>query len=602
MSKFKKFMKKMLKKDKNPLDEYEESLEEESEDILDDSHEDESGEFDEEIEDIIDDETVEEEEETLTASEASKESTQIVDLNSFSEGLDDYDIGEETVIMDGIELSEELIPHESNETGQLPSKSDLEFPNKSEEKQNENVIQKVMDHIDDPEIPSEEDLEYPDIPPTPSAEETEDQNEEIDEILEDVEEEEDIEQLLDTEEEQGDIDEPYEEDQTGVTGTETFDLTNTTTTLKDKVDHFKLRVVDKFRNINKKDLNQVYKKEKEDIKPKLNFGGLKSSASNINWSNLPNTFFGHSFRPSFHKFYQRAFVLTLVFSITKIVASLVSGSPDYKSLTKKNYINFDDGNKLTQGQVVRVEQANIFQTNQVTVKQTIAKKPKVNVNKICSEATKKSKSSAKLLSTIVLQDSVKSIASVQVRGGKKGMEYKREGDTLPGNLKLDKILGYKLIVKNLSTGECEYIENTSQKKKFSRVAKPKVLSPKKSREFKKKNKKIAGIETDGNTFKIEKKFLQSKLKDINSLLTQARGIPIRNPDGSLAFKIVEIEPGGVFDYLGITDGDIISEINGEPIKEMNEVMNLFGKISNIPNLNLTIKRNGENVTQSYNIK
>jgi type II secretory pathway component PulC len=101
---------------------------------------------------------------------------------------------------------------------------------------------------------------------------------------------------------------------------------------------------------------------------------------------------------------------------------------------------------------------------------------------------------------------------------------------------------------------------------------------------------------------IEKSFLKSKLSDINSLLTQARGIPIRNPDGTLSFKIVDIEPGGVFAHLGVQNNDVISQINGQNIKNMNQIMNFFGKIQNMSKLNLLIQRSGEEVQQNYTIK
>jgi type II secretory pathway component PulC len=91
------------------------------------------------------------------------------------------------------------------------------------------------------------------------------------------------------------------------------------------------------------------------------------------------------------------------------------------------------------------------------------------------------------------------------------------------------------------------------------------------------------------------------MKDINALLTQARGIKISNPDGTISFKIVDIQPGSIYSYLGIQDGDVISQINGEPIQELNEVMKLFGNMANLSKLNLGLGRGGETVTQNYNI-
>ena len=56
---------------------------------------------------------------------------------------------------------------------------------------------------------------------------------------------------------------------------------------------------------------------------------------------------------------------------------------------------------------------------------------------------------------------------------------------------------------------------------------------------------------NGNSFKIKRDLLDEKLKDINSLLTEAKAIPIQNPDGSMSFKIEQIQPGS---QVILTDG------------------------------------------------
>jgi type II secretory pathway component PulC len=128
-----------------------------------------------------------------------------------------------------------------------------------------------------------------------------------------------------------------------------------------------------------------------------------------------------------------------------------------------------------------------------------------------------------------------------------------------------------------------------------------VMSPQASREFK-KNKPISGIENVGNKFTIQKQLLDEKHKDIASVLTQARAIKIQNPDGTLSFKMTELDPQGIFGYLGIQDQDIITSINGKPIYDMNEIMNLFARIKGLDNLSLGIKREGSESVQEYSIK
>lgn len=602
MSKFKDLFNKLFTKksvQESAPDEYEEE-------ILDE----EIHEFEEVEEEIIEPE--------LTAQTVS-------DADEKIEGeLEGYHVGEETVVFDGIELSEELIPHESNAEAQIPSDDQLQYPQQKSEiiktaSEEEDLHFELEDEDDfdfelneniDPVIPEvgqqsiNSTIVENELPPTPIEEPesipeipqvevvtSQEENTQEDSLREEEELAEEYEYVYEDEVE---VDEQEEYDEH--TGTESIDLDVDQITFKDRVDQIKLRVKDQFTKFK----NKEYSKEKAP-KPKLNFDDIKHRTQSIQWSQLSLIFFSKKFRTHIHRSYQVSIVLLLAYFIPKIIGLLLSGSTDYNNLTKKNYLQFDDSQKLTSTDVGQLENAKLFKTDQVMAKQEESKKV-INTNKVCTEATKKSDSSTKLINTIVLQDSVKSIASVQMKSSSNELESIREGTTLPGNLKVDRIDRLKLIVKNLSTGECEYIEGESYTPPRPTKKAPQVLSSAQSKEFKKRNKKLSGIETDGNNFKIDKKFLQTKLKDMNSILTQAKGIPIRNPDGTLSFKIIEVEEGGVFDYLGITNEDIITQINGNSITDMTEVMGYLGKISNLPNLNLTIKRNGEEVTQNYSIK
>jgi type II secretory pathway component PulC len=153
-------------------------------------------------------------------------------------------------------------------------------------------------------------------------------------------------------------------------------------------------------------------------------------------------------------------------------------------------------------------------------------------------------------------------------------------------------------VKNLESGVCESIASEKARETRSPIS---VMSPSQSRQFK-ANKKMSGIDNVGNKFAISKALLDDKMKDIASILTQARAIKIQNPDGSLAFKLTEMDPQGIFPYLGLQDQDIITSINGKPIYDMNEVMGLFARIKNLDNLQLGVKREGTDSVQEYSIK
>lgn len=552
----------------------------------------------------------------------------------------DEDIsGEQTVIINTNDISDELVPHTTSNDSEIPPDSELVFPKVPESETPEDInnqtppldslelddeldnatetnsnitseidaspiINETLQDFEESEEAEFEAEEYSDdeVLEEPPQELTvnslSEDNNDLEEESEPLEELEAQEKVVDEELEE----EYYEDNQdSSFTKTDTIDLNQTGVGLKDKLDHVKTRFVDRFRNLNKKDLNTAFKKPDSKSK-KISFDKIKSSAVKINWANIPSNFFNKANRNQFHKAFQISFILLTVFTAASLISVYINGSKDYKSLAKRMNIDFDDSQNFTRTELSEIKAANVFRTNKVEKAQNTSK-PKINTDKVCKTATRKyrASSSIKVVSTIVLQDSVKSIASVQIRSSSELLSV-REGQTLLGKVKVGKIDRLKLIVKNLSTGDCEYIESDSQKRSRKRIAQPTVLSPSKSRQRTKSLKKIKGIENDGDNFKIERSFLKNKLSDINSILTQARGIPIHNPDGTISFKIVDIEPSGLFAYLGMENNDVISQINGEPIKELNEVMNLFANVSNLSSLNLTIKRNGEDKTQNYKIK
>jgi len=301
-------------------------------------------------------------------------------------------------------------------------------------------------------------------------------------------------------------------------------------------------------------------------------------------------FLSREARETIHQVSLVAIICGLTYTIGKVTALALKGPPSVDS-AKDFVVDIDMDNDFNAGTLNQVRSINIFRTNSGT-----KKNPKLADTK-CEAATQESSLPIKLVNTIVLQDTIKSLASVQVRGDRDLQEV-REGDQISDMAKIFKITRLEILVKNLESGVCESIASDKARETRSPIS---VMSPSQSRQFK-ANKKMSGIDNVGNKFTISKALLDDKMKDIASILTQARAIKIQNPDGSLAFKLTEMDPQGIFPYLGLQDQDIITSINGKPIYDMNEVMGLFARIKNLDNLQLGVKREGSDSVQEYSIK
>ena len=71
-----------------------------------------------------------------------------------------------------------------------------------------------------------------------------------------------------------------------------------------------------------------------------------------------------------------------------------------------------------------------------------------------------------------------------------------------------------------------------------------VREPRKAKKLIQDTKKN-GISNTGNQFKIKKEVRARMLENISEVLTQARAVQIKNPDGSLAFRMQEVVAGSI---------------------------------------------------------
>ena len=320
----------------------------------------------------------------------------------------------------------------------------------------------------------------------------------------------------------------------------------------------------------------------------------KPSTSSIGKDELILSLLGTKGRERNHRIFIYLLTITIFYNVGKFTA-LILGSespkrPQSSFNTPKRYLPRKD--------IVAIERNNIFnaleseEAKVVENKKPEKKEPEI---KVCLDADKKSGLSIKLLHTVVLQDSVKSVASVSKRGKIISI---REGEKIDNLAEIGRIENQRLVFKNLTSKKCEFIESDGSKEK-NKFPKPKVYSASKAKDIQ-KNFNRDNIQVEGNKFKIKKTLRDELLSNVGEILTQARAIPIKNPDGTLSFKMTEIVPGSIFSQLNIKDGDVITELNGRKIRNYNELMGMFGKIKQNDSYEINLNRNGARETLNYN--
>jgi type II secretory pathway component PulC len=337
--------------------------------------------------------------------------------------------------------------------------------------------------------------------------------------------------------------------------------------------------------------------------PKSNFT-RESSLSKLEkppfrWDVFVQNIFHVNKRAKIHTFFLALLICTFAYAAGKITGLMIDSAQKPNIQTSTPILRLPE--KLDSGQLQAITSVDLFNATPKVdegLKEPIKQPPKVDRNLICLSAQRSSSLPIELMNTVVLQDSVKSVASVQVRGQKEAVDI-REGQKIANFAEVGRIDRQKLIFKNLNSGECEFIENAEKEGKAPKSFN--LVSKEEGKEIMDSQANTA-IKNEGNNFSIKKSLRDEMLNNISEVLTQARAVQIQNPDGSYSFKMTEIVPGSIYSKLNIKDGDVIEQIDGEKIQDLNAVMTKFGRIREIDNLSLTIKRNGSSQTYDYSFE
>lgn len=100
---------------------------------------------------------------------------------------------------------------------------------------------------------------------------------------------------------------------------------------------------------------------------------------------------------------------------------------------------------------------------------------------------------------------------------------------------------------------------------------------------------------------VKRSVIDALAADPSSLVKQARVIPAQKDGETTGFKLFAIRPSSLARQLGFKNGDLISSINGKPLRSMEDAMGLFGGLRKLKRLDLGGERKGEPLTVTITI-
>lgn len=105
-----------------------------------------------------------------------------------------------------------------------------------------------------------------------------------------------------------------------------------------------------------------------------------------------------------------------------------------------------------------------------------------------------------------------------------------------------------------------------------------------------------------NTCTVERSFVESLMSNPAALAKQARIVPSQKDGETQGFKFYGIRRGSLPKLLGLKNGDMLTEVNGEEVKSVDQAMALAMKLRRAQNLSVTLVRKGKPVTKEITIQ
>lgn len=108
--------------------------------------------------------------------------------------------------------------------------------------------------------------------------------------------------------------------------------------------------------------------------------------------------------------------------------------------------------------------------------------------------------------------------------------------------------------------------------------------------------------TGDNEFVVSKQAIDESIQNPQNVLTDARLLPNMEGGKQNGFKVSEIKPNGLYQHLGLKNGDVLLEINSFKLASPESALQAFTALQGASSIKIELKRGGKNISLKYNIR
>ncbi len=216
----------------------------------------------------------------------------------------------------------------------------------------------------------------------------------------------------------------------------------------------------------------------------------------------------------------------------------------------------------------------------------------------------KSSLALQLLATMESTDPDFSLATIYDADAQITGAYRRGNPVRSGVV----VVGVDTGLVHLRNGaQLEYLTVDDEAPAPARPSSTPSTSKKKDEPKKKSKYAIDGAEDaincpDENTCVVDRAFVEQLMSNPAMLAKQARIVPSQRDGETQGFKFYGIRRGSLPKLLGLKNGDMLTEVNGEEIRSVDKAMSLAMKLRRASNLSVTLVRKGKQITKEIQIQ
>jgi general secretion pathway protein C len=213
--------------------------------------------------------------------------------------------------------------------------------------------------------------------------------------------------------------------------------------------------------------------------------------------------------------------------------------------------------------------------------------PAVELRPLLSNSASGGSSSIELIGTV---SGALGYAIIARDSGPAGQEVYRLGELIPQIGYLRSIDKDSITVENAGTRTKVEIKDLEHIKEVS----PPAAGAAEERKF--------ARETSKTSYLVDKGAVQEAMENPAKILTQARMLPNFKNGKQEGFVVHEIKPEGVFNAIGLQDGDVLLRINNFEISGPDAALRAFTALKGMDRMDLDIVRGGQKLTLTYQIR